>query len=163
MDLSIRSYKSSDLSFLHEMLYEAIYWRENPNKPSFAEAKIMPDFIKILENFEHRNGDLGVTALTKNCDPVGAAWIRCWKESDNMRGYMDSNIPILVIAVKEKYRNKKVGYKLIKSLLNSAKQNNIKKISLCVSKDNYAIDLYRQCGFIEYSDIDCSYIMFRNI
>lgn len=50
-----------------------------------------------------------------------------------------------------------------KQLISSAKKQSIEKISLSVSKDNYALNLYRQQGFQEHTDIGDMFLMIREI
>lgn len=52
---------------------------------------------------------------------------------------------------------------MIDWLIDYASKHSIQKISLCVSKDNYAINLYRRQGFLEYVDKGDSIIMVRNL
>ena len=41
---------------------------------------------------------------------------------------------------------------MIEWLIDYSSKHAIQKISLMVSKDNYAMNLYRQQGFLEYAD-----------
>lgn len=68
-----------------------------------------------------------------------------------------------MIGVHESYRHIGIGKAMIEWLVNYASKNSMNKLSLCVSKDNYAINLYRQQGFTEYKDIGDSIIMIREI
>jgi len=52
---------------------------------------------------------------------------------------------------------------MIDWLIDSASKHSIQKISLSVSKDNYAINLYKQQGFLEYADIGDAFLMVRKI
>jgi ribosomal protein S18 acetylase RimI-like enzyme len=48
-------------------------------------------------------------------------------------------------------------------LIDYAAQHAIPQISLMVSKDNYAINLYRQQGFQEHAETEDSILMVREI
>jgi hypothetical protein len=48
-------------------------------------------------------------------------------------------------------------------LIDYASKTAIQRISLMVSKDNYATDLYRQQGFVQYADKGEAFIMVRKI
>ncbi len=144
------------------MLYEAVYWRAAANKPSFAEALALPVFSIALADWGDRNGDTAVIA-TSHSNPVGAAWYRYMTKENAIRGYMDDATPVLVIGVHHDYRHQGIGGKLIEWLIDHAATHAIPQISLMVSKDNYALNLYRQQGFLEHTDTGDSLLMVRNI
>lgn len=158
----MRAAQSSDFSFLQTMLYEAVFWRNSPHKPSFEEARAYPEVARSLENWGTREGDTGVIAAL-NTTPIGAAWYRFWTDDNFINGYTDESMPVVVIGVHHDYRHQGIGGKMISWLIDHAAQNAIHKISLSVSKDNYAINLYRQQGFREYTDRGDSFIMVREI
>jgi len=162
MNIVLRDAQASDLQFMKERLYEAVFWRYNPNKPSFDEAFALPEVSKALVDWGERDGDTAVIA-TINSASVGAAWYRFWNDDNFSNGYIDENMPVVVIAVHRDYRHQGIGGKMIEWLIASAKKQSIKKISLSVSKDNYAINLYRQQGFQEYADKGDMFLMIREI
>ena len=162
MKLLLRKSQEADLLFLRKMLYEAVFWRANINKPSFEEGLAYPEVSKALANWGERKGDTAVIA-TVNSIPVGAAWYRFWNDDNFDRGYVDENTPVLVIGVHKDYRHQGIGKNLIEWLINYASKHTIQKISLMVSKDNYAINLYSQQGFLEYADKEDSFLMVRKI
>lgn len=162
MKISLRNAKQTDLPFLERMLYEAVFWRANPNKPSFEEGMANPEVRKSVANWGKRNGDTAVIA-TVNATPVGAAWYRYWTDDNFIRGYIDVQIPALVIGVVHNYRRLGIGQKMLEWLINRAAQDGIPKISLMVSKDNNAIHLYKQQSFLQYADKGDSLLMVRQI
>ena len=162
MTLHLRPSQPTDLPFLRKMLYEAVFWRAAANKPSFEEALALPDVNKALADWGDRDGDTAVIA-TIHSNPVGAAWYRYMTDDNHIRGYINETIPVLVIGVHHDYRHQGIGGKLIESLIDHASKHAIPKISLMVSKDNYAIHLYKQQGFQEYADTGDSFLMVRNI
>lgn len=46
MNTAVRDARINDLPFLREMLYEAIFWRRNPDTPGFKEAMQL-DFVQM--------------------------------------------------------------------------------------------------------------------
>jgi ribosomal protein S18 acetylase RimI-like enzyme len=52
---------------------------------------------------------------------------------------------------------------MIEWLIDYASEQAIQKISLSVSKDNYALNLYKQQGFLEYADKGDAFLMVRTI
>ena len=142
------------------MLYEAVFWRPNPNKPSFEDGLADPGVSNALVDWGERKGDTAVIALADSI-PVGAAWFRFYKDDNSIRGYITETVPVIVIAVHNKYHRQGIGEKMIEWLIDYASCNNIKELSLMVSKDNHALWLYRKCGFLECSDTGDSLLMVR--
>ncbi len=162
MTLHLRPAHPTDLPFLRQMLYEAVFWRAAANKPSFEEALALPDVSKALADWGERDGETAVIATIQS-NPVGAAWYRYMTDDTSIRGYINETIPVLVIGVHPDYRHQGIGGKLIEWLIDHAANHAIPKISLMVSKDNYAIHLYRQQGFQEHADTGDSFLMVRTI
>ena len=160
MDILLRKEQHSDMPFMREMLYEAVYWRPNPNKPSFEEGLSDPGVINALVDWGERDGDIAIIALVDSI-PAGAAWYRFYTDDNSIRGYIDETIPALVIAVHKNYRRQGIGEKMIEWLSDYASKHDVQKISLMVSKDNHAINLYRKCDFLEFADKGDSLLMFR--
>ena len=160
MNICLRKSKPSDIQFMREMLYEAVFWRPNPNKPSFEEGLTDPGVSNAIVDWGEREADASVIALVGSI-PAGAAWYRFYTDDNFIRGYIEETIPVLVIAVHKDYRRQRIGEKMIEWLIDHASKRNIQKLSLMVSKDNHAIRLYRKCGFQEYSDKGDSLLMLR--
>lgn len=158
----LRASNQSDMPFLRQVLYDAVFWRASANKLSFEEGLALPDVSKSLADFGKREGDSCVVATVDSVS-AGAAWYRYWTDDDSIRGYIEKTIPVLVIAVHSDYRHQGIGGKMIQWLVNHASKQAISKISLSVSKDNYAIHLYRQQGFLEHRDTGDSFLMIREI
>ena len=161
MNIRLRQSKPSDLQFMREMLYEAVFWRPNPNKPSFEEGLTGPGVRNALVDWGERKGDTAVIALVDSM-PAGAAWYRFYTDDNCIRGYMDGTVPVIVIAVHKNYRRQGIGEKMMAWLMDHASKHGIQKLSLMVSKDNHAIRLYRKCGFLECADTGDSLLMLRN-
>ena len=147
---------------MREMLFEAVFWRPNPNKPSLEEGLADPGARNALVDWGERDGDCAVIALVDSI-PAGAAWYRCYKNENSIRGYIDETIPVIVIAVHKNYRGQGIGGKMLGWLIDHASKHKIQKISLMVSKDNHAIKLYKKCGFLVYADRGDSLLMLRKI
>ena len=162
MNVLLRESQHSDIPFLRKMLYESVFWRASVNKPSFEEGLAYPDVSKSLADWGERDGDTAVVA-TINSMPIGASWYRFWIDGNFIRGYVDEMTPVLVIGVHSDYRHQGIGTKMIEWLIDYASKQAIQKVSLMVSKDNYALNLYRQQGFQEYADKGDAFIMVRKI
>jgi ribosomal protein S18 acetylase RimI-like enzyme len=157
--MEIKTY-SDELEFLKRMLYEAIFWDKTKNPPSFEESLELDYVEKPLSGWMQREKDLALIAYIDDM-PVGAVWYRFWTEADQMRGYIGDDYPVLVIGIDSNYRNKGIGKKLMKEIELYALNENIKGISLSVSKINNAINLYDAVGYKFDSDIGDSVLLLR--
>lgn len=156
--IKCRKYDPKDYQFLREMLFEAVFWSRTDDIPSLEEG-LSYDYTKhILEDFGERKGDIAVIA---EIDRVltGAAFIRYWNKDINTRGYVSDDIPVLVIGVAKQFRRQGIGNALLESLKSVAKENDIHKISLCVTKGNIAYHLYTKQNFKIVEEIESSYNM----
>ena len=162
MTVILREAQLSDLEFLREMLYEAVFWRPRPDKPSFEKALAFPEVHKALHAWGERNGDTAVIALVDS-KPAGAAWARLWTGDDHIIGYVDERTPILGIAVREDHRRHGIRRRLIEWMIERAAEEGASQISLSVSKDNHALALYRRTSFHEAVDHGDAFTMVRHI
>jgi hypothetical protein len=48
MNILLRKSQHSDIQFIRKVLFEAVYWRANDNKPSFQEGLAYPDVLNEL-------------------------------------------------------------------------------------------------------------------
>ena len=145
---------------MSEMLYEAVFWRPNSNKPELEEGLAAPGVSNALVYWGERAGDTAVIACVDTM-PAGAAWYRFFSDDNNIRGYINETIPVIVIAVHQNYRRQGIGKKMIEWLIAEASKHDIQELSLMVSKDNHALKLYRKCGFVAYADQGDSLLMWR--
>ena len=154
-----REYNQDDYQFLREMIFEAVFWsRKDDERPELEEG-LSYDYTKhILVDFGNREGDIAVIAEIDG-NKAGAVFIRYWNDNTNIRGYITEDIPVLVIGVVKDYRRQGVGDMLIESVKNVAKEKDITKISLCVTKSNVAYHLYNKHNFKIVQDIESSYNM----
>ncbi|MDH3959112.1 MAG: GNAT family N-acetyltransferase, partial [Actinomycetota bacterium] len=73
----------------------------------------------------------------------------------------EDGTPVLVIGVHPDYRHRGIGTMIIDWLSTYTSEHGVPRISLCVSKDNHALNLYRQQGFLEVEDTGDSFLMVR--
>jgi ribosomal protein S18 acetylase RimI-like enzyme len=162
MDAHLRASQPADLPFLWEMVYEGVFWRARPNRPSFEEGLAYPEVRKALADWGERDGDTAVIA-TVHSVPAGAAWYRFWTDDNPVTGYVDETTPVLAIAVRRGYRNQGIGKRMIEWLIAHASEHSVPQISLSVSKDNLSLHLYRREGFQELADRGDALTMVRRI
>jgi len=126
-----------DVRFLRDMLRHAYHWR-------FAEDAERPVY-RYVQNWG-RPGDAGVIAL-EGPHAYGAAWYRLFTADEPGFGFVDEQTPELTIAVVPSCRGKGYGDQLLTALLDRARADGYRQISLSVEKDSLAIKLYERHGF----------------
>jgi ribosomal protein S18 acetylase RimI-like enzyme len=135
----IRPAAPQDVRFLRDMLHHAFYRRE---APSGEEEQPTYRYVSAWG----RRGDAGVIALDDGF-PVGAAWYRLFREDEPGYGFVDEETPELAIAVVPSRRGRGLGKQLLQALMERARQEGFKSLSLSVESDNPAIHLYESFGF----------------
>ncbi len=141
----VRQINTDDALFLREMLYNAIY--VSPGEP-LPPRDILdhPNLARYIQNWG-RPGDLGFLAIDPLMqEPVGAAWLRLLSGDNRGYGWVADDIPELSIAILESYRGQGLGTLLLDHLLQAA-QAQFSAVSLSVSPDNRALNLYQRLGF----------------
>jgi ribosomal protein S18 acetylase RimI-like enzyme len=138
----------ADPTFLAEMLYEAVYWRDDgaEERPSL-EGLLANDETARYVNGWGRPGDVALCALDRRDEPVGAAWYRRFPASAPGYGYVADDIPELAIAVYPEFRGQRVGSLLLGALTARAARDGERGLSLSVNRDNPAKALYARLGF----------------
>lgn len=129
------------------MLYEAAYCQEDWDCPDMEVALASPELAKILKDWGYRPGDAAQIAISQESCPLGAAWYRFWNEADHSFGYIREDILELDIGVSRDARGQGIGSALLRTLLNHARNQGIRSISMSVVKGNPALHLYQKFGF----------------
>ena len=93
-----------------------------------------------------RDGDRALIALD-DFHEVGAAWFRLYSEAEPGFGFVDAETPELTIGVVPSRRGKGIGSGLLDALLDRARKDGFRQISLSVEKTNPAVNLYESRGF----------------
>ena len=158
----VRTAALDDEQFLWEMLYEAVHWEpEEPSaKPPPEEILSDPVLRRYLEDWG-RVGDLAVVAQDEeDSRSIGAAWYRLFPTSEPGYGFVNAEIPDIAIAVAAERRGTGVGGELIRALIDVARSNGFKALSLSVQKSNRAaMALYEKNGFVRLRDDGDAWIM----
>ncbi|MCH6268452.1 GNAT family N-acetyltransferase [Neobacillus citreus] len=141
----IRLATNKDEQFLWEMLYQAIYIPEGQPRPS-RDILNEPHIEKSLKGWG-RNGDTAIITEDNDHHPIGAVWVRLFDESNKTYGYIDSQTPLLGMALMPEYRGKGIGTVLLGEILRITKESGYKGISLSVDPNNPALQLYKRFGF----------------
>ena len=155
--MQIREIAESEIGFLEEMLYEALFVEEG--QPKLPKSLIKePELSRYIENFGLQKMDLCLVAV-KEEKLIGACWGRLFSEANKGFGFLDSETPELSIAVKSNYRNQGVGSKLIEEIIQLYRTTQVKSLSLSVDKKNPAFGLYRKIGFEVIEETQKSVVM----
>jgi GNAT superfamily N-acetyltransferase len=138
----------ADPAFLAEMLYEAVNWRDDgaEERPALETVLAVPENARYISDWG-RTGDLALYALDRRDEPIGAAWLRCFRASEPGYGYVADDVPELSIAVYPEFRRQRVGTLLLGSVVARAERDHTPAISLSVHRDNPARRLYARYGF----------------
>ena len=130
----IRQAGPQDVRFLRDMLKHAYHWRLNQD-PDLPVARYVNNW--------GRPGDAGLIAWENG--PIGAAWYRLFKSAAPGFGFVDEQTPELTIAVVPSRRGAGLGGELMEALLDRARQEGLKAISL--SAEQGMTNLYARYGF----------------
>lgn len=150
-----------DMPFLERMLYEAFFWDPAVPRHDMRGFLENPEFGKLLAKWG-RPGDTAVIAMMGG-EPVGAAWYRFWTAENHTYGYISPEIPELGLAVDSQHRSKGIGRTLLRALLDRARGNGVRSISLSVDPRNFALRLYESEGFVTVGKTETSWTMQRDL
>ncbi len=160
MNYFIRELRKDERGILEEMLYETIFQPEG-SKPISREIVKQPDVSLYIDNFG-RDGDYCLVAQVDD-KIVGAVWVRVWKDSPKGYGYVDGSTPEFSISLLKGYRGMGMGFALMKRMISLLRKNGYKQASLSVSKDNYAVKLYKKLGFKIIKERRDDYVMLLDL
>ncbi len=150
----VRKADVKDVRFLRDMLHHAFYARE----AAFGEEE--PVYRYVIG--WGRMGDNGLIALDEGF-PAGAAWYRLFTEDETGYGFVDEATPELAIAVVPSRRGRGIGELLLTSLLERARGEGVRQLSLSVERENPALRLYEKHGFRVVRDAGHTYTMLATL
>jgi ribosomal protein S18 acetylase RimI-like enzyme len=155
--VDLRPLDPADRAFLEEMLFEAFFWNPAWSRPPLGEFREQPEFAKLLAGWG-RPGDRGVLAEEQGTR-IGAAWFRLWTPEFHSYGFVDAETPELGIAVVSARRSKGVGRTLLRALIEIARRDGHRALSLSVSPSNYARAFYEAEGFHKVGESGTSWTL----
>lgn len=147
---------NKDVQFLKEMLFEAIFWNKEAQRPNINEFFKNKIISEQIENWG-RAGDRSLIAVVGN-KRIGIAWYRLGNELNPSFGFIDSAIPAVGIAVCKDYRSKGIGRTLMTELINVAQADDFGALSLSVEPNNFSRKLYESLGFVKVGKAGTSWI-----
>ena len=147
-NLTIRQIRTSELFFLEEMLFEAIFIAEGEQELPRAITR-QPEINKYINDFGKLTDFCLVAELNNNL--VGAIWTRIFDWENKGYGFVDAHTPELSIAISRQFRNQGIGSKLMDELFFSLQKLNFKQVSLSVDIRNPVFRQYLRYNFQELS------------
>jgi ribosomal protein S18 acetylase RimI-like enzyme len=147
----IREAGQQDVRFLRDMLRHAYYWRWGADEIDLPVSRYVDRW--------GRPGDRALLALDERGLPIGAAWYRLFPRESPGYGFVDEQTPELSIAVVPSRRGKGLGKELLTALMERARAEGYKALSLSVEKDNPALHLYERHGFVKVGEAGNAYTM----
>ena len=153
MEYKIRAIRENEYTLLEDFLYEAIFIPKDVPAPP-KEIIYKPELQVYIADFGKKEGDMGLVAEVDN-KIVGAVWVRIM----NDYGHIDNETPSFAVSLYKEYRNYGIGTALMKEMLVVLSHTGYKQASLAVQKENYAVKMYKNIGFVIVNENDEEYIM----
>lgn len=145
--------QSQEYYLLNEFLYNAIFIPQGVTPP--AKNIIYSSELQVyVKDFGNKKDDTALVAEVGG-KIIGAVWARIM----NDYGHIDNDTPSLAISIYKEYRGIGIGTDLMRNMLLLLKQNGYKQASLAVQKENYAVKMYKQVGFVTIGENSEEYIM----
>ena len=157
----LRPSDATDLDFLKDMLFEALFWDPEAKRPAFGSFCGDPEFTKLLAGWG-RTGDRAVIAEEDGVRR-GGAWFRLWTAESHSYGFVDARTPEIAIAVRPDYRSRGLGRELLRALVQQARADGYQSLSLSVSPKNSALRLYESTGFCKVGESGTSWTLMLSL
>ena len=152
-----RALRTNEYDLLKAFTYEAIFIPEGTALPDRSIIEL-PELALYYENFGKDEADHCIVAESGG-KVVGAVWTRIVEDY----GHVDNDTPSLAISVLEEYRCRGIGTHLLRNMIELLKEQGYKRVSLSVQKANYAVQMYKDAGFMTIRETEEEYIMVRDL
>lgn len=156
-DYMIRPLYPEEIHLLRDFLYEAIFIPEGVEPPS-RDVVDLPELRLYVEDFGKKKDDCCLV-VEQDGKVVGAVWTRIMKDY----GHVDENTPSLSISLYKAYRNRGMGSRLMKEMLNLLENKGYYRVSLSVQKANYAVRMYLKLGFEVIKETEEEFVMVKDL
>lgn len=143
-EILIRPMRKEEYPLLEDFLYDAIY---QPIESELLPREVIdrPELAIYINDFGQQT-DACLVAESKGF-LLGAVWCRILTEGIKGYGNIDRDTPELAISVKKEFRGQGIGTSLMKEMISLLRNKHVKKVSLSVSRENYAYQMYCNLGF----------------
>jgi ribosomal protein S18 acetylase RimI-like enzyme len=153
----IRTAGPSDVDFLGEMLFEAAY-RPGVARPPMDEMWSDSRIARYVTEWGRR-GDAALIAVGDDGRRLGAAWYRLFSADEPGFGFVDADTPEISIAVVPDSRGRGVGSALLDALVERARREGFRALTLSVNPENPALRLYDRAGFVRVESRETHWTM----
>lgn len=153
MNYIIRELNETEVNFLDDFIYEAIFIPQGVEAPP-RSIIMQPDLQVYMKDFGQSPHDKCLVAEVDG-KVVGAVWVRIM----NDYGHVDNETPSFAISLYKEYRSFGIGTDMMKRMLLLLKENGYTQASLAVQKINYAVKMYKNVGFEIIDENEEEYIM----
>lgn len=151
--MQIKRLYEIDGDVLKQFLYAAIFQPDPLDIIPFSVVE-SSDLSQYIDQLFSKKGDYAIGAIDGEA-LVGLVWVRLVKGY----GHVDASTPELNISVLDGYRGRKLGSRLIKTMLALLSEEGFKQVSLSVQKANRAVKLYEELGFTVFAEDEETYTM----
>jgi GNAT superfamily N-acetyltransferase len=143
---SIRPATMEDARLLTDMLVEAANW--HPERRRSRDVTLADPAVSHYVAGWPRAGDIGSVAVAADGSTIGACWLRLLTAADPGYGFVGTGVPELTLGVNAAWRSRGVGRALVQAVVAQAREAGFARISLSCERGNFAIQLYRDEGFV---------------
>ena len=134
----IRRGGHQDVPFMRSMLTHAYNWHVNVFDTDVPIGRYVDGW--------GRSGDSALIAMDGG-HRVGAGWIRLFRAAAPGYGFIDENTPELTVAVVPSRQGEGIGLQLLNGLLDRARADAYRAVSVSVEKVDPDLPHYEQAGF----------------
>lgn len=157
----VRELTSADDQNVRWGLYTALAWNPERELPPPEQTLAHPEAMRYHREWGRR-GDVGVLAA-EDGEVAGIAYCRLFTAEDHGHGYVDDETPEIAVAVRDGYRGRGLGERLLTELERVAAEAGFARLSLSVDAANPAVRLYERLGYREISRDEDGVRMVRDL
>jgi GNAT superfamily N-acetyltransferase len=143
------------------MWHVAAFWRPEEFSLEPDVAMQVPEIARYIAGWG-RPADVALVASVRN-ERVGAAWYRLFTAAEPGYGYVAGDVPEVAVGVEPAARGGGVATALLEALLEHARREGFRAVSLSVNEDNPSRRIYLRLGFADVAHEDGSYVMVRTL
>jgi L-amino acid N-acyltransferase YncA len=148
----IRRGGHQDVPFMRSMLTHAYNWHVNVFDTDVPIGRYVDGW--------GRPGDTVLIAMDGG-HRVGAGWIRIFRETAPGYGFIDENTPELTVAVVPTRQGEGIGVELLRGLLDRARADAYRAVSVSVEKNHPEVALFESEGFEQVGEATHAVVLRR--
>lgn len=161
MNITIKRLNTIPINIFHQFFYKAIFVPENQPPVPF-ENIYKPELYKYINAFGKKPNDTCVVGMVC-AEIVGLAWARTFSDSEQSYGFINEDVPELCIYIKDKYRRRGLGKRLVKQMVYEIEKKGFSAIYVNVDKRNPAILFFKSLGFVPDHENSNEVVMIKTL